>query len=64
MDHLLDGQWCYWNHDGEPRASSSVDDALGGMGLPSGVQVLSNGKVAAVAPAATTAGTVAATSAE
>ncbi len=29
MDHLLDGSWCYWNHDGEPVAFSK-----GGMGLP------------------------------
>jgi hypothetical protein len=34
MDHLLDGSWCYWNHDGEPIQPTSA----GGMGLPPGLR--------------------------
>lgn len=47
MDHLLDGSWCYWNHDGEPRAQPRVaaDSQSGGMGLPNGVLASESGKV-------------------
>ncbi|WIA29997.1 hypothetical protein OEZ86_000095 [Tetradesmus obliquus] len=38
MDHLLDGSWCYWNHDGEPSQPSSAALSEGGMGLPQGLQ--------------------------
>lgn len=38
MDHLLDGSWCYWNHDGEPTQPSAVAHSEGGMGLPAGMQ--------------------------
>eukprot|EP00879_Flechtneria_rotunda_P002934 GHRR01003151.1.p1 GENE.GHRR01003151.1~~GHRR01003151.1.p1 ORF type:complete len:387 (+),score=84.67 GHRR01003151.1:205-1365(+) len=34
MDHLLDGSWCYWNHDGEPTQPSATAYSQGGMGLP------------------------------
>ncbi len=36
MDHLLDGSWCYWNHDGEPVQPSASAYSKGGMGLPEG----------------------------
>jgi hypothetical protein len=36
MDHLLDGSWCYWNHDGEPGQPSAAAFSKGGMGLPEG----------------------------
>jgi len=38
MDHLLDGSWCYWNHDGEPSQPSSAASDLSGMGLPPGMR--------------------------
>jgi hypothetical protein len=38
MDHLLDGSWCYWNHDGEPSQPSAAAHSEGGMGLPQGMQ--------------------------
>jgi hypothetical protein len=38
MDHLLDGSWCYWNHDGEPSQPSTAAHSEGGMGLPQGMQ--------------------------
>lgn len=34
MDHLLDGSWCYWNHDGEPTQPTASAYSRGGMGLP------------------------------
>lgn len=37
MDHLLDGSWCYWNHDGEPTQPSATAHSAGGMGLPAGL---------------------------
>lgn len=33
MDHLLDGSWCYWNHDGEPT-QPKVESQNGGLGRP------------------------------
>eukprot|EP00877_Chromochloris_zofingiensis_P011757 jgi/Chrzof1/6835/Cz02g00120.t1 len=45
MDHLLDGSWCYWNHDGEPSQPSSSAFSKGGMGLPNGFATYS-GRVA------------------
>lgn len=38
MDHLLDGSWCYWNHDGEPTQPTAVAYSKGGMGLPNRLQ--------------------------
>lgn len=38
MDHLLDGSWCYWNHDGEPSQPSSAASDMSGMGLPPGMR--------------------------
>lgn len=38
MDHLLDGSWCYWNHDGEPSQPSSAANDAAGMGLPPGMR--------------------------
>lgn len=38
MDHLLDGSWCYWNHDGEPSQPSSAAGDAAGMGLPPGLR--------------------------
>ncbi|KAG1673261.1 hypothetical protein FOA52_002541 [Chlamydomonas sp. UWO 241] len=55
MDHLIEdsnmhGQWCYWNHDGEPRSGGarSVDrpefgGKNGGMDIPGGVKTSPNG---------------------
>jgi len=37
MDHLLDGSWCYWNHEGEPTQPSATAHSQGGMGLPAGL---------------------------
>lgn len=38
MDHLLDGSWCYWNHDGEPSQPTSAANDAAGMGLPPGMR--------------------------
>lgn len=38
MDHLLDGSWCYWEHDGEPSQPSSAANDASGMGLPPGMR--------------------------
>jgi hypothetical protein len=38
MDHLLDGSWCYWNHDGEPSQPTSAASDAAGMGLPPGMR--------------------------
>jgi hypothetical protein len=38
MDHLLDGSWCYWNHDGEPTQPSATAHSQGGMDLPQGLK--------------------------
>jgi hypothetical protein len=38
MDHLLDGSWCYWEHDGEPSQPSSAAADASGMGLPPGMR--------------------------
>lgn len=40
MDHLLDGSWCHWNHDGEPSQPSSTHFSKGGMGLPNSLNKL------------------------
>ena len=34
MDHLLDGSWCYWNHDGEPTQPSAAAFSKGGRQPP------------------------------
>ncbi len=36
MDHILDGSFCYWDHDGEPLHASAAALSNGGMGLPDG----------------------------
>lgn len=30
----LNGEWCYWNHDGEPTRAAPAQTSRGGMGLP------------------------------
>ena len=42
----LDGQFCFWDHDGEPRVPSISDAATaGGMGVPKDLKVSPNGRV-------------------
>lgn len=37
-EQVLDGSFCYWNHDGEPTQPSASAYVQGGMGLPPGLQ--------------------------
>lgn len=46
MEHMLDGEWCYWNHDGEPREATGADKPQsGGIGLPGKATVTPQGVV-------------------
>ncbi len=56
MDHLLEGQFCFWNHDGEPRppTSSTAGNSLDEPVVPPApaTPAEGNGKVVTDAPAA------------
>ncbi|KAJ9527586.1 hypothetical protein QJQ45_025867 [Haematococcus lacustris] len=45
MDHLLEGQFCYWNHGGEPTLPIATTLAKGGMGLPKNLKINGAGRV-------------------
>lgn len=45
MDHLLEGQFCWWNHSGEPTQPTAAALARGGMGLPAGLKTREDGRV-------------------
>lgn len=51
MEHLLDGSWCYWNHDGEPAEPVPTSLVRGGMALPNGLKTAPNGRVLIQMPA-------------
>ena len=34
MDHVLEGDFCYWNHDGEPMPPSRSNGASGNDSSP------------------------------
>lgn len=47
----LSGEWCYWDHDGEPIQPVTAIYAKGGMDLPAGLQQAEGGRVVPVAAA-------------
>jgi hypothetical protein len=40
MDHLLAGQYCHWDHSGEPSQPTPTTSQNGGMGLPAAMNSL------------------------
>jgi hypothetical protein len=41
----LQGQFCWWNHSGEPTQPTAAALARGGMGLPAGLKTREDGRV-------------------